>query len=88
MRLMNINRLACLRMYSLPGNKQRKKGAANGSSLMFRNMSAIYIKPKLRELEHAWKDELLIVVGYNLEVFTIVWRAHCKDLFVKGFNRQ
>jgi hypothetical protein len=86
MRLMSINRLACLRMYSLAGTKQRKKGAANGSSLMFRKLSAIFTK--VEELEHAWKDELLVVVGYNLEVFTIVWRAYCKDLFVKGFNDQ
>ena len=32
---------------------------------------------------HTWEDELLVVVSYNLEVFTIVWRADCKDLFVK-----
>jgi hypothetical protein len=86
MRLMSINRLTCLRMYSLPGNKQKKKGAANESSLMFRNVSAIF--KKSGEVEHAWKDELLVVVGYNLEVFAIVWRAHCKDMFVKGINDE
>jgi hypothetical protein len=78
-------------MYILPGNKQKKKGAANGSSLMFRNVpvSAIFNKTKVEGNRHAWKDELLVVVGYNLEVFTIVRRAHCgKDLFVKGFNHQ
>ena len=42
MRLMSINRLAFLRKYNLLGNKQRKKGAANVSSLMFRNVSAIF----------------------------------------------
>jgi hypothetical protein len=47
--LMSINRLTCLRMYILPGNKQRKKGAANGLSLMFRKLSAIYIKQKSGE---------------------------------------
>ena len=48
-----------------------------------------YDKTKIEvELEHAWKDEPLVEVvrvGYNLKVFTIVWKAHCKDLFVKGF---
>ena len=69
-------------MYYLSGNKQRKKGAANGSSLMmFRKMSGGFIKQKSRELEHTWKNKLLVVVGYNSEVFTIFWRAHCKDLF-------
>ena len=87
MRLMSIDRLACLRKYSLLGNKQRKKDAANVSSLMFRNVSAIF-KTKSGEPEHAWKDELLVVVGYNLEVFAIVWGTHCKGLFVKGFDDQ
>ena len=80
--MMNINRLAFLRMYKLPGNKQRKKGAANGSSLMFRTLTS-FCETKLEGFKLAWKNELLIVVGYNLEVFTILWRAHWKDLVVE-----
>jgi hypothetical protein len=42
----------------------------------------------MKEIELAWEDELLIIVGYNLEVFTILWRAHYKNLIVKGFDHQ
>jgi len=84
---MSINLLASLRMYRLQGNKQRKKGAANGSSLMFRNLTSL-CKTKLEGFKLAWKDELLIVVGYNLEVFAILRRAHWKDLVVKGLSYQ
>lgn len=74
MYLMNIDRLACLQMYRLWENKQRKKDVANGSSLMFKNVSVIQFL-HYKGFEIAWKDELLVVVGYNLEVFTIFWRA-------------
>ena len=49
-----------------------------------------YDKTKIEgELEHAWKDEPLEVVSYNLKVFTIVWRAHCKHICLsKNFNDQ
>ena len=87
MRLMSINRLACLRMYSLLENKQRKKGVANESSLTSDDQEREWHFYKTK-VEHTWKDELLVVVGYDLEVFTIVWRAHCKYLFVNGFNHQ
>ena len=49
-----------------------------------------YDKTKIEvELEHAWKDEPLVEKSFESAIIwkfsPIVWKAHCKDLFVKGF---